>query len=33
MGGWDKLCEMDFQEKITSFACLLGPGLNCIFHW
>ena len=21
-----------FLEKITSFACLLGSGLNCIFH-
>ena len=23
----------DFLEKITSFACLFGSGLNCIFHW
>ena len=30
-GGWELLFL--FLEKITSFACLLGPGLNCIFHW
>ena len=22
-----------FVEKTASFACLLGSGLNCIFHW
>ena len=30
-GGWELF--LVFLEKITSFACLLGSGLNCIFHW
>ena len=29
----DKLCEIDFREKRTWFACLLRSGLNCVFHW
>ena len=33
MGGWDKLREIGFREKITSFGCLLGSGLIYIFHW
>ena len=30
-GGYVHL--FDFREKITSFACFFGSGLNCIFHW
>ena len=30
---WIGKTELDFREKITLFACLLGSGLNCIFHW
>ena len=30
IGGCDKLFELVFQGKITSLACLLGSGLNCI---
>ena len=29
-GGYVHL--FDFREKITSFACFFGLGLNCIFH-
>ena len=25
--------ESDLREKVTLFACLLGSGLNWIFHW
>ena len=32
-GGWDKLFETNLREKVISFACLLGSGLNYIFHW
>ena len=31
-GGWRMFGESDLREKITSFTCLLGSGLNCIFH-
>ena len=27
------LFEIGLREKITSFACLLGSGLDCIFRW
>ena len=30
-GGWELFFV--FLEKITLFACLLGSGLNCNFHW
>lgn len=30
-GGW--LILLFFVEKRTSVACLLGSGLNDIFHW
>ena len=30
IGGCYKLFELVFGEKITSLACLVGPGLNCI---
>ena len=26
------LLELAFGEKLTSLGCLLGSGLNCIFH-
>ena len=32
IGGYDKLFELAFQDKITSLAYLLESGLNCIFH-
>ena len=28
IGGYDKLLELAFREKITYLACLLGSGLN-----
>ena len=31
--GCNKLFETNLWEKITSFACFLESGLNCIFHW
>ena len=31
--GCNKSFETSLPEKITSFACFLGSGLNCIFHW
>ena len=33
IGEYDKLFETGFWEKIASLVCLLGSGLNCIFHW
>ena len=30
-GGWE--WTFDFQENVTSLACLLGSGLKYIFHW
>ena len=30
--GQEMFFKFDFQEKITSFACLFGSGLNSIFH-
>ena len=31
--GCDKLFQTNLWEKISSFACFLGSGSNCIFQW
>ena len=33
VGGCDNLFGTNLWEKIILFACFLGSGLNCIFHW